>query len=99
MIGVLGGLVTLLLMVNLPKLFAAPGLTQAVSDFDPLGKSPLLLAAANIFSFWFIGVLSVGLGRLARVPSLRAAWFVFAFWLLQESLLILLGGALGQFAL
>jgi hypothetical protein len=98
MVGVLGGVVTLLLMVNLPRLFATSGLAQAVSDFDPLGKSPLLLAAANVFSFWLIGVLSVGLARLARVPLLRAAWFVFAFWLLQESVLILLGGALGQFA-
>jgi hypothetical protein len=99
MIGVLGGVVKLLLMVNLPKLFSTPGLAQAVSDFDPLSKSPLLLATANVFSFWFIGVLSIGLARLARVPFFRAAWFVFAFWLLQESVLVLLGGALGQFAL
>jgi hypothetical protein len=33
------------------------------------------------------------------VPFLRAAWFVFAFWLMQQSVVIMLGGALGQFAL
>jgi hypothetical protein len=99
MIAVLGGVVMLLLMVNLPKLFAAPGLATAVSDFDPLRKTPLLLATTNVFSFWLIGVLSVGLARLARVPFLRAAWFVFAFWLIQESILIMVAGALGQFAL
>jgi hypothetical protein len=98
MISVLGGVVMLLLMVNLPKLFAAPGLASAVSDFDAMRKSPLLLGATNVFSFWLIGVLSVGLARLTRVPVLRAAWFVFAFWMLQESFLILLGGVLGQFA-
>jgi hypothetical protein len=99
MIGVLGGVVMLLLIVNLPKLFAAPGLASAIGDFDPIRKTPLLLATANVFSFWLIGVLSVGLARLARVPFFRAAWFVFAFWLIQESVLILLAGALGQFAL
>ena len=99
MISVLGGVVTLLLLVNLPKLFADPGLPLAVSDFDAIRKSPLLLGAANVFSFWLIGVLSVGLAKLAGVPFLRAAWFVFACWLIQESLLVLLGGLLGPFAL
>jgi hypothetical protein len=33
------------------------------------------------------------------VPFLRAAWFVFAVWVIQQSFLMLLGGALGQFAL
>jgi len=98
MISVLGGVVTLLLMVNLPKLFATTNLALAVSDFDPSRKSLLLLGAANVFSFWLIGVLSAGLAKLAGVPFLRAAWFVFAYWLIQESLFGLMGGALGQFA-
>jgi len=96
-ISVLGGVVTLLLMLNLPKLFATTSLAVAASDFDPSRKSPLLLGVANVFSFWLIGVLSAGLARLAGVPFLRAAWFVFAYWVIQESLFILMGGALGQF--
>ena len=98
MIGVLDGAVTLLLMLNLPDFVAARGLAQAVNDLESLQKSPLSLAVSTVFALWFLGVLSVGLGRLARVPLLRAAWFVFAFWLLQESLLILLAGGLAQFA-
>ncbi len=98
MISVLGGVVTLLLMVNLPKLFATTDLALAVSDFDASRKSPLLLGAANVFSFWLIGVLSAGLAKLAGVPFMRAAWFVFAYWVIQESLFVLMGGALGQFA-
>ena len=99
MISVLGGIVILLLMVNLPKLFAAPGLALVVTDFDAARKSPLLLGAANLFAFWLVGVLSVGLAKLAGVPFLRAAWFVFAVWVIQQSFFMLLGGALGQFAL
>lgn len=98
MISVLGRLVMLLLMVNLPRLFATTNLTLAVSDFDPSRKSPLLLGAANVFAIWMMGVLSVGLAKLANVPFLRAAWFVFAAWVVQESFFILLGGALGQLA-
>jgi hypothetical protein len=99
MIGVLGSVVTLLLMVNLPRVFAAPNLTLAVSHFDPLGESPLLLGVISVFSFWLILVLSIGLAKLARVPFLRAAWFVIGYWVIQESFLLLVIGALGLFAL
>ena len=99
MIGVLGTVVTLLLMVNLPSLFATSNLASAISDFEASRKSLLLLLAANVFAFWLIGVLSVGLARLAGVPFLRAAWFVFAAWLIQESCFMFLVGVLGQFAL
>jgi hypothetical protein len=99
MISALGGVVALLLMVNLPRLFAAPGLPLPVNDLEAIRKSPLLLAVLNIFSFWLVGVLSVGLARLAQVPFLRAAWLVLAFWVIQESIVVFLGGLLGQFTL
>ena len=99
MISVLGTVVMLLLMVNLPQPFGTPNLALTVSDFDASRRSPLLLGVANVFAFWLMGVLSVGLGKLAGVPFLRAAWFVFAAWLIQESCFVLLGGVLGQFAL
>jgi len=97
MISVLGGVVALALTVNLTRIFAAPSLALAAPDFEATRKNPLLLGAASVFSFWLVGVLSVGLARLARVPFLRAAWFVFAFWVIQESLLVFMTGALGQF--
>jgi hypothetical protein len=68
-------------------------------DFEATRKSNLMLVASNVFSFWLVGVFAVGLARLARVPFLRAAWFVFAFWVIQESLLLFVAGALGQFGL
>ncbi len=99
MISVLGAIVMLLLMVNLPRLFATTNLALAVSDFDPSRKSPLLLIAANVFSIWLMGVLGVGLSKLANVPFLRAAWFVFAAWVLQQCFFVLVAGMLGQVAL
>jgi len=99
MITVLGAVVRLLLMLNLPGLIATPNLASAISDFDAILKSPLLLGVAYVFAFWLIGVLSVGLAKLAGVPVPRAAWFVFAAWLIQESFVGLAVGVLGQFVL
>ena len=98
MIGVLGTVVVVLLMVNLPSLFATSNLASAVSDFQASPKSLLLLGVLSVFALWLMAVLSVGLAKLAGVPFPRAAWFVFTAWLVQQSCLILLGGVLGQFA-
>jgi len=86
MISVLGAIVTLLLTVKLGAL-GTPGLGLVVSDLDAARKSPLLLGADTVFSFWLVCVMSVGLARVGSVPFLRAAWLVLAYWLLQETLL------------
>ena len=99
MISVLGGIVALALTVNLNKVFVTPSLALVAPDFEATRKGHLMLGATNVFSFWLVGVLSVGLARLARVPFLRAAWLVFAFWVIQQSLVLLVLGALGQFGL
>jgi hypothetical protein len=96
MINVLGAIVVLLLLANLPRLFSAPSLAFAVSDFDTRRQSPLMVGVANVFSLWLLGVLSVGLAKLASVPFLRAAWCVFAAWAIQQLLLILGAGVFMQ---
>ena len=97
MITVLGGLVTILLTVNLARMIATPSLALIVTDFDVTRKSHLMLGTVNLFYFWQVGVLSSGLAKLAGVPFLRAMPLVVACWILQELLLIFSG--LGQFAL
>jgi len=97
MTSVLGSVVMMLLMVNLPKLFTSPSVALSLTDFDSNHKGYLMLGTANVFAFWLVGVFSAGLAQLANVPFMRAAWFVFAAWLIQESCLVLLQGALGYF--
>lgn len=97
MITVLGMIVSMLLIVNLGKMFSTPSLALMVSDFDEKNKSHLLLGAVNVFNFWLIGVLGAGLARLAGVPFLRALFLVLGYWLAISLLLILIG--LGTFAL
>ncbi|MGH7970066.1 MAG: YIP1 family protein, partial [Limisphaerales bacterium] len=84
MINVLGAIVAMLLIVNLGRVGATPSLALAVSDFDATRKSHLFLGAANVFYFWLVGVMSVGLARLAAVPFLRAAWLVLTYWIPQQ---------------
>jgi hypothetical protein len=97
MITVLGMIVSMLLIVNLGKMFSSLSLALAVSDFDEKNKSHLLLGAVNVFNFWLIGVLGVGLARLAGVPFLRAVLLVLTYWLAASLLLIFIG--LGTLAL
>jgi hypothetical protein len=97
MVGVLGSVVTLLLIVNLSRVFASPSLALTVHDFDVTRKSHLFLGAVNLFSIWLVGLMALGLSKLAAVPFMRAAYLVSLFWVLQELLFILSG--MGQMAL
>lgn len=97
MIASLGAVVTLLLIVNLGKMFSTPSLALTIGDFDEKNKSHLLLGAVNVFNFWLIGVLASGLGRLAGVPFMRAAFLLLGYWLAMELILIFSGlGALAM---
>jgi hypothetical protein len=91
MIAVLGGIVTLLLIVNFGKLTSSPSLALAISDFDVKNKAHLLAGAVNVFNFWLVGVMASGLARLAGVPFLRAATVVLGYWLVTELLVIFTG--------
>ncbi len=95
MISLLGGIVALLLTVNFGK-ESAPSLALAVSDFNPKNPLHLALAAANLFDFWILGVMAVGLARLARVPFARALFLVAGYWLVLQVFLIFVGAVFGQ---
>jgi hypothetical protein len=88
---VLGAAVTLLLTVDVSKLFVSPNLALLAQDFDKAQKSHWFIGAVNVFSFWVIGVMSAGLARLAGVPFLRAAWVMFGFWVAQQLFFIYAG--------
>ena len=90
MISILGGIVTLLLTVNFGR-ESAPSLALAVTDFNPKNPLHLALAAANVFDFWILGVMSIGLARLARVPFSRTLFLVAGYWLALKVFLIFIG--------
>ena len=91
MIDLLIRIVTLVLMVNFGKSFGAAGFSLAVSDFGGSGIQTVVAVALNLGTFWLVGVLGVGLGRLTGAPWFRAAFPVLAYWMASEFLLLLLG--------
>ena len=90
MVGALGTIVKLLLQVNFSNLTSSPSLALAVKSFDPKNPWHLVLAGLNVFDLWEVALLALGLARLAAVPFIRAAFVVFAFWMLCQSGMIAL---------
>ena len=98
MVNVLGTLVALLIVANVDRLGAGPNLGLLVKDFNLENRGHLAMGACNPFYFWYVGVVSVGLARLANAPFVRAVVPVAVYWLLQEALLIAIP-KMGQMAL
>jgi hypothetical protein len=93
-IAVLEAIVRILLIVGLGNLYASPSAALLVKDFDPQKPSHSLLAVANVMTIWILAVRSIGLGRLAGVSLLRAAFWVFGLWAAWTSFAIALGAGL-----
>jgi hypothetical protein len=81
MITVLGGVVWALLLVATGNLMASAGPILLVDKPDPANLNHQLLAAVNVITLWYVGVLAVGMARITRKPvAVTAAW-TFAGWL------------------
>jgi hypothetical protein len=93
-IDVLEAIVTTLLVLGLSSLHAAPGLSLAIGDFDITNKMHLLMAKVNIFTFWNIGVTSIGLSKLFQRALPKVLVLVIALWLIWVvgSVMLGLGG-------
>jgi hypothetical protein len=77
---VLGSIVTLLVMLAMGSLYATPGLALLISGFDPSNKVHLLLSAVNIFSIWYLAVLSIGVGKVFGGTTGKAGVWVVGLW-------------------
>lgn len=97
MIVVLGGIVSLLLMVILGRMIATPSLALLLSEFDATNKQHYLLGAVNVFNFWMVAVMGIGLARLTGGSFGRATLFVAVYWVAMSLALIAIG--MGNFAL
>lgn len=77
---VLGTVVTMLVMLAMGSLYATPGLALLISGFDPENEVHVLASAVNVFSLWYLAVLSIGLGKLFDVTTGKAAVWVVGLW-------------------
>jgi hypothetical protein len=77
---VLGSIVSMLTVLAMGSIHATPGLALAISEFDPENKIHILLSSVNVFTIWYLVVLSIGLGKLASVKIGKAAVWIFGIW-------------------
>jgi hypothetical protein len=80
MIGVLGGLVTTLLMVITGSMFTHLSPILFISNFDAANKLHLLASSMNLFTFWWLGVVALGLARVGQVSFGKVAFALFGLW-------------------
>jgi hypothetical protein len=91
-IGVLGGIVTVLMMVGLGTMAATPsGALALIGSFDPTNKLHMLLASLNIFSIWQTAVIGIGLSKFSDKQLSAGMGVAFALWIVWIALSILLG--------
>jgi len=91
MIFALAIVVTTLLIVVFGNLNARPSASVFLSEVDPTRKFHLLLGSINLFYIWMTGVLAVALARLSGESYLKAATWLFGFWIVTRGLFVAVG--------
>lgn len=94
-ISIAESIVTTILMYVMDSLTATPSLGAFVADFNPVDKMHMALAKVNVFTFWDLSVLSIGLSRLFQRDLPKVLVIVFALWLVWSVVTVLTGIRLG----
>ena len=91
-IGVLGGIITALMMVSLGSMTATPSAALAVlGSYDSTSNFHKLLSAINIFSIWETAVIGIGLSKFSGKSTGTGMGVAFALWIIWVAVSIFLG--------
>jgi len=91
-IGILGAIVTLLLMYAFDSLYASPGPALAVIDsFDANNTTHKILAQINIFSLWETAVLGLALSKISGKSTGTGMAAALGLWLVWSIIAVALG--------
>lgn len=80
MITVLGAIIHMLLIVIYGNMSMTASPALLLSHFDQTNKVHLILSAFNIFTLWYLALLSLGLARLSQTGFFKAAALMFGLW-------------------
>lgn len=80
LINALGTIITMLLIIVMGSFYATPSLALAISEYDPSNHLHSLASSVNIFTLWYLAVLSVGLGKIFEASTVKAALWVYILW-------------------
>ncbi len=94
-ISIVESIVSTMLMNLMDSITASPSLALFVSNFNVEDKLHMALAKVNIFTFWDLSVISIGLSRLFQRDLPKVLVLVFALWILWSAFTVLAGIRLG----
>jgi hypothetical protein len=89
-IGLLGAVVTMLLMVGLGSMHASAGLALAIPDFDAMNTTHRMLARVELFAIWQAVVLGLGLSAITGKSAgtgIATAGVLWIIWVVASSML------------
>ncbi|MBI4427953.1 MAG: YIP1 family protein [Ignavibacteriales bacterium] len=91
-VGVLGAIITVLLMVGLSSLYASPSAALAIlSEYDASNNMHKVLSSLNLFSVWQASVVGIGLSKLTGKPLRMSLGVSFGLWVVWVVVSVLLG--------
>lgn len=90
-ISIAENIVTTILMYVMDSITASPSLGAFVSNFDFQNKLHMALAKVNIFTFWDLSVISIGLSRIFQRDLAKVLVIVFALWIVWSVFSVLTG--------
>lgn len=91
LVGALGKVVGGMMSYASSSIFADASLAFFVGEFDPENKVHVFLSACNVFTFWSLGLVALGLARLFRKDFPKVLVLVLALWGLFALLALLTG--------
>jgi hypothetical protein len=87
----IGSIVSMIFIIAGGSLYSGPSLAMALPNFDPVNKLHKFLLSFNLLTFWYLGVLAVGIGKLFNTTYMKSLITVAVLWLLYEGLTTLIG--------
>ena len=96
MIGVLGGILTLLMIYLFNSIYANPsGSLFVMENFSRKNTVHMLLASLNVFSIWQMVVLGIGLSKVSNKSTGSGVGMAVGLWIVWIVIMVLLGKTLG----
>ena len=89
-------LLTMVIVVAMGSIHASLSPVLFIPDFDPTNKQHKLLAALNLFEFWNLFVVSVGLSKVWNTTLGKSIGVVGGVWIVWTVIKFFVGSAFGM---
>jgi hypothetical protein len=91
-IGIVGGVVTFVLMLALDSMYASASPALAMlADFDPMNTTHKFMKAADVFAAWQAVTIGIGLSTVAKKESGTGIGIAVGLWVVWVIASVLLG--------